>query len=111
MDSIFRVFMFLFPFAVSITLYIWVGKKAWRVPNIAARIIAMLLVIGGLGYTLYKLVGSAGGIMTNDNFEYIIIIVTIGVLFFATISMALGEPEKPLNEKPRTTNEEPATKN
>lgn len=93
-DNIFRVFMFSLPYALCLAAYIWVGKKALAVPNKVARIIATAIVAGGLGYTLYKLVRSAGTVFTNDNFEYIIIIVTVGVLFFASIAMALGEPEE-----------------
>ncbi|HVF96794.1 MAG TPA: hypothetical protein VM871_05715 [Flavisolibacter sp.] len=94
LDNIFRVFMFVLPYALCIAAYIWVGKKALAVPNRAATIIALFIVAGGLGYTLYKLVRSASGILRNDNFEYIIVVVTVGVLFFASIAMALGQPEE-----------------
>lgn len=94
MDTIFRIFMFILPYALCIAAYIWVGKKAWRAPNGIAKIIALIFVIGGAGYTLYKLIHSAGGILTNDNFEFIIIIVTVFILFFASIAIAMAEPEK-----------------
>lgn len=94
LDSIFRVFMFFFPYAVCIAAYIWVGKKAWRAPKGIAKIIALVFVVGGSAYTLYKLVRSIGGIMTNENFEFVILIVMVFVLFFASIALALAEPEK-----------------
>jgi high-affinity K+ transport system ATPase subunit B len=94
LDNIFRVFMFILPFAFCLAGYYWVGKKAWKAPAGIARIIAMIFVSAGAAYTLYKLIRSVGGIMTNDNFEYAIIIITVFVLFFASISIAMAEPEK-----------------
>ena len=98
LDTIFRVFMLILPYALCFAGYFWVGKKAWKAPNGIAKIIALVFVIGGVGYTLYKLIRSVGGIMTNDNFEFAIIIVTVFVLFFASIAVAMAEPEK---ESPR----------
>jgi hypothetical protein len=94
LDTIFRVFMFILPFGFCLAGYYWVGRKAWNAPAGAAKIIAMVIVSGGAAYTLYKLIGSVGGIMKNDNFEYAIIIITVFVLFFASISLALAEAEK-----------------
>jgi high-affinity K+ transport system ATPase subunit B len=94
LDTIFRIFMFLFPYVVCFAAYLWVGKKAWRAPKGIARIIALVFVIGGTGYTLYKLVRSIGGMMTNDNFEFVILIVMVFILFFASIALAMAEPEK-----------------
>ena len=93
-DTIFRIFMFLVPYVLCFAGYIWVGKKAWRAPHGIGRIIALLFVIGGAGYTIYTLIRSAGGILTNDNFEFVIIIVSVFVLFFASIALAIAEPEK-----------------
>ncbi|HEX8314646.1 MAG TPA: hypothetical protein VF609_06630 [Flavisolibacter sp.] len=94
LDSIFRVFMFVLPFAVCFAGYIWVGKKAWKAPAGIAKIISFIFIISGAGYTLYKLIRSIGGMMTNDNFEFAIFIVTVFVLFFASIALAMAEPEK-----------------
>ena len=94
METAFRIFMFLVPYVLCIAGYIWVGKRAWHAKNMASKIIALAIVGAGSAYMLYKLFGSIGGIMTNDNFEFIIIIVTVFVLFFASIAIALGEPEK-----------------
>ena len=93
-DSIFRVFMFVLPYALCFAGYIWVGKRAWKAPNGIAKIISLIFVFGGGVYTAYKLIGSISGIMTNDNFEFIIIIVTVFVLFFASVALAMAEPEK-----------------
>lgn len=94
METVFRLFMFIFPYAVSIALYIWILKKAWRVPHKLAKVVATTLVIAGLGYTLFKLATSVSRALTDDRFEYAILIITIFVLFFASIAMALGQPEK-----------------
>lgn len=93
MDTVFRIFMFLFPYALCVAAYIWVGKKALRVPQPAARIIALAIVAGGLGYTVYRFVKEARKALSNDNFEYIILIVMVVVLAIASIVMAIGEPE------------------
>lgn len=98
MDTAFRIFMFVLPYALCIAAYFWVAKKAWRATNIISKIIAFVFVTGGLGYTLFKMIQSIGGIFTNDNFEFIIFIVTVFVLFFASIAIAVGEPEdKPVS--------------
>ncbi|RYZ27500.1 MAG: hypothetical protein EOO10_12515 [Chitinophagaceae bacterium] len=94
LDSIFRVFMYVLPFALCFAGYVWVGKKVWKAPNGIAKIIAAIFVLGGAGYTLYKVIRSIGTMMTNDNFEFAIIIVTVFVLFFASIAIAMAEPEK-----------------
>ena len=94
MDTVFRVFMFLLPYAICIAAYIWVGTKAWRTKNIISKIIALAFVAGGLGYTLYKLARTIRGIATSDDFEFVIIIIMVFVLFFASIAIAVGEPEK-----------------
>ncbi|HYC29779.1 MAG TPA: hypothetical protein VEB42_13195 [Chitinophagaceae bacterium] len=62
--------------------------------NIVAKTIALVILAGGFGYTLYKMFSAIGGILTNDNFEFAIIIITVFVLFFASIAVAIGEPEK-----------------
>lgn len=94
LDNVYRVFMFALPYALCLTAYVWVGKKALRVPQKAARIVALFVIAAGLGYTLYRMVRSVGGLFTNDNFEYIIIIVAVAVLALASIVMAIGEPEE-----------------
>ena len=45
-------------------------------------------------FTLYRMALSVKGVFTNDLFEYLIIIVTVGVLALASIVMALGQPEE-----------------
>lgn len=94
MDDIFRVFMFLIPYVICIAAYLWVGRKAWQTKNVISKIIALLFVVGGLGYTLFKLFNTIGGIATHEIFEFVIIIVMVFVLFFASIAIALGEPGK-----------------
>ena len=94
MDTLFRIFMFILPYALCIAGYIWVGRKAWRVQNKIAKWIALVILGGGLGYTLYKMIGAIGSVLTNDNFEFAIIIITVFVLFFASIAIAMGEPEE-----------------
>ena len=93
-DNIFRVFMFVMPFALCLAAYVWVGRKALRVPQPAARIAAVAVVAGGLVYTLYRLVIALRTMFASDNFEYIIIIVTVVALAVASIIMAIGEPEE-----------------
>lgn len=94
LDNVFRVFMFVLPYALCFAAYIWVGKRAWKAPKGIARIIAFVFVIGGAGYTLYKLVRAIGGVFKNDIFEFAIMIVTVFILFFASIAITMAEPEK-----------------
>lgn len=94
METAFRIFMYLFPFAVSLSLYYWMLKRALKVPVALYRVLALVIISGGILYTLFKIVTSASGILTNDNFEFAIFIVTVAVLALAAITMALGEPEK-----------------
>lgn len=101
-DNIYRVFMFVLPFAICLAAYVWVGKKALRVPQKAARIGALAVVCGGLVYTVYRLIKAIGTAFANDNFEYIIVIVTVAVLALASIIMAIGEPEAPVKESAPT---------
>lgn len=93
-DTIYRVFMFILPFALCIAAYIWIGGKAWRTPQKASRIIALVIIAAGLVYTIYRLVGAIRTFRDTDNFEYIIIIVTVAMLALASIVMAIGEPEE-----------------
>lgn len=94
METIFRVFMYIFPFAVSLALYIWMARRASRVPGKTHKTIALVIVGAGLLYTLYRVVVTAGTIFKNDKFNFQILVTTIIVLFFAAIAMAFGEPEK-----------------
>ncbi len=97
MDTAFRVFMYILPYGLSIAAYIWIGKKAWQGKNKISKAIAFIILAAGFVYTLYKMIRSISGIFTNDDFEFVIIIVNVFVLFFASIAITLGEPEK--NEK------------
>lgn len=99
MDTAFRIFMFLLPYGFSITAYIWVGTKAWHTPNKITKVIAFVILSGGLGYTLYKMIRSIGGLFTNDNFEFVIMIINVFVLFFASIAITIGEPENIENRR------------
>ena len=94
METLFRLFMFLFPYDVAITLYVWMLRKAKRVPNKSLRALSFVITGAGLLYTLYRLVTSAGKAFKDDRFQFEIIVITIIVLFFAAIAMAFGEPEK-----------------
>ena len=93
METAFRLFMYSLPWLLSIAVYIWMFRKALRVPHKAARIIALAIIAGGFVYTLYKFVTSVKGALTDDRFHFAILIITVFVLFFAAIAMAFGEPE------------------
>lgn len=94
METVFRVFMYIFPFAVSLALYVWMARKASRVPGKVHKTIALVIVGAGSLYTLYRIAVTIGTIFKNDKFNFQIFITTIIVLFFAAIAMAFGEPEK-----------------
>ena len=94
MEIIFRLFMYIFPYALSVAAYVWMFKKALRVPNKIARVIALVFITGGLCYTLYKIGTTIGSALTDDRFEFVILIITTFVLFFASIAMAFGQPEE-----------------
>lgn len=94
METIFRLFMYIFPYAVSLAIYVWLFRKAQRVPGKAAKIIATVIVVAGAAYTLYSIATTITTALTNDRFQFAIIIITAIVGFFAAIAMAFGEPEK-----------------
>lgn len=107
LDTIYRIFMFILPGAICITAYVWVGRKALLVPQKGARIIALAVIAAGLCFTLYRMALSVKGVFANDIFEYLIIIVAVGVLALASIVMAIGQPEEEGN---RRTDEQGMTK-
>jgi hypothetical protein len=94
METIYRLFMYAFPYAVSLALYTWMFRKAGRVPKKGYKNVALAVIVAGTGYTVYRIIKTAGAIFTDDRFHFQILIVTVVVLFFASIAMALGEPEK-----------------
>lgn len=94
MEAVYRVFMYILPYAISLALYVWIFRKAQRVLHKVYKYVALGITIAGFCYTVYNIVQTAGGILTDENFHFQIMIVTVIVLFFASISMALGEPEK-----------------
>lgn len=94
MEAAYRLFMYLFPYAVSLALYVWMFRKALRVPHKTARLLALVIIIAGLCYTGYAIATTVGAVFTDDNFHFVILIVTVIVLFLASIAMAFGEPEK-----------------
>lgn len=94
METAFRLFMYLLPYAVSIALFVWMFRRVQRVPNKTAKMIALLFVAVGFGYTVYHMAGTIGKALSDDTFHFAILIITVFVLFFAAIAMAFGEPEK-----------------
>lgn len=94
METLFRLFMYIFPYAVSLSLYIWIFRKALKVPHKGFRTAAVVIVAAGLLYTLYEIATTITKALTDDNFHFVVLIVTIVVLFFASIAMAFGEPEE-----------------
>lgn len=86
--------MFILPYALSIAAYVWAVKRAWRVQNKTARIVALVILSLGIAYTVYRAVTTGGRAYSENLFEFIILIVNVFVLFFASVAMALGEPEK-----------------
>lgn len=94
MDTAYRIFMYIFPYAVSMAVYIWLFRRARRVPHPTAKWVAWLVIAAGVGYTFYRIVISISTALTDDNFHASPIIVSIIVGFFAAIAMAFGEPEK-----------------
>ena len=94
METAFRLFMYIFPYALSIAAYAWMFRRARRVPHRTAMIIALVIIVLGFGYTLYHLATTVTGALTDDRFHFAILLITVFVLFFAAIAMAFGEPEK-----------------
>lgn len=94
METLFRLFMYIFPYAVSLSLYIWIFRKALKVPHKGFRMAAIVIVAAGLAYTLYEIATTISKALTDDNFHFVVLIVTIIVLFFASMAMAFGEPDE-----------------
>lgn len=94
METVYRLFMYLFPFAFSLALYVWMFRKASLVPKKIYRGVALAIIVAGIGYTLYRIVATIGNVFTDDRFHFGVMIVTIVVLAVASIIMTVGEPEK-----------------
>jgi heme A synthase len=94
METIFRLFMYIFPYALSFAAYFWMFRRAQRVPHKTAKAVAIAIVVAGLGYTLYHMATTISRALTDDRFHFFILIITVFVLFFSSIAMAFGEPEK-----------------
>jgi hypothetical protein len=94
METAFRIFMYLFPYAISIALYVWMFRKAQRVPHKVLKGVALAIVVAGFCYTLYEIITTISTALTDDRFHFAIMIITVILLFFASIAMAFGEPEK-----------------
>ena len=94
METFFRLFMYVFPYAISLGLYTWLFRRSAKVPHKTARIIAMVIIGAGAADTLYQVATTIGNALTDDRFHFAIIIITIIVGFLAAIAMAFGEPEK-----------------
>ena len=94
METAYRLFMYIFPYAICLALYIWMFRKALKVPHKGARIAALVIIVLGLCYTGYEIATTVGAALTDENFHFPILIITVIGLFFASIAMAFGEPEK-----------------
>lgn len=94
METIYRLFMYIFPYGISIALYVWMFRRVQKGPHKVYRNIALVIVIAGFCYTVYQIIRTVGAALTDDNFHFQIMIATVIILFFASIAMALGEPEK-----------------
>ena len=94
METAFRLFMYILPYAFSLAAYLWVFRRAQKVPHKTLRIVALTLVIAGAVYTLYHMATTISKALTDDRFHFAVLIITVIVLFFAAIAMAFGEPEK-----------------
>lgn len=92
--------MFILPYGFSVAAYIWIGKKAWQTRNKTSKAIAFLILAAGLSFTIYRMVATSSRAFANDQFEFIILIVNVFVLFFASIAITLGEPENKENVQP-----------
>ena len=93
MDTVYRIFMFIFPYAVCIAGNIWVGRKVWQATHPVWRWVAVFFVACSSVYTIYDLIKRAPKLFSDDNFIYIVIIVNVVLWAVAAISMAIGEPE------------------
>lgn len=94
MEAVYRIFMYTLPYAISLALYAWMFRKAQKVPHKVYKSVALAIVVGGFCYAIYNIARTVGAVFTDDNFHFQILIVTVIVLFFASVAMALGEPEK-----------------
>lgn len=103
LDTIYRIFMFIVPYALCFAAYVWVGRKALRVPQKTPRIIALIIIAGGIAFTIYRLVRYIGFALANDLFEYVVIIAMVAVLALASIVMAIGQPEEEVKTTRQTT--------
>lgn len=94
MDTAFKIFMYVLPYALCIAAYIWVGKKVFQASNKITKAIAFIILAAGFCYTIYRMISTSSKAFAEDRFEFVIIIVTVFVLFFASIAITLGEPEE-----------------
>lgn len=94
METVYRIFMYIFPYAASVALYAWMFRRAQRVPHKTFKAVSLATVVAGFCYTVYSIVKTIGTVFTDDSFHFQIMVVTVAVLFFAAIFMAFGEPEK-----------------
>lgn len=111
LDTIYRIFMFIVPYALCFAAYVWVGRKALRVPQKTPRIIACIIIGGGIAFTLYRLIRYIGFALANDLFEYVVIIAMVVVLAVASIVMAIGQPEEEESKSTRQTTSEEKKEN
>jgi amino acid transporter len=94
METIFRLFMYILPHGICFAAYIWMFRKAKRVPHKIYKSVSLVIIVAGFLYTLYHLITTINRAYREDRFHFIILLIMVFVLFFAAIFMALGEPEK-----------------
>lgn len=90
----------IFPFLIIISLYLYFLRRYFRFPKVPARIVAMTVVLAGIGGCLYWMVKSIVTFYRQDgttdypvNITFIVA-VNLFIMLIAAIAGAFAEPEK-----------------
>ena len=94
MESIFRITIFLLPFIVCLLTFYWLARKALQLAGTAGKVLMLAVVAGGVGFTIYQLVLSAGKMFSDHGFNFKVIFINIWFFVAAAIIHAFASPEK-----------------
>ena len=94
METIFRIVIFSLPFIVSLLTFYWLGRKALKLPHIVGKGLMLAVIAGGIVFTIWQLVESAGNIFSDHGFNFKVIFINIWFFVAAAIIHAFAAPEK-----------------
>jgi len=92
-QTIYIYIIYLLPLIVAVLVNIWLFKKTKKITAPAWKIIAIILMLGSIGYSIYASIKGIRSDINDMTFPFGVVVVNAVIFAFTAIVITAGSPE------------------